>query len=230
MTSEEIIVVLLSFKVALLATLISLPTAVGAGYVLARRDFPGKSLFAAILHLPLLLPPVVTGFLLLILFGKKGLIGAPLFDLAGFTFAFRWSGAALAAAVMTLPVMIPPIRVAFESIEPELEDAAHDLGAGNWRRFLTINLPLAAPGILAATALGYVKSLGEFGATITFVSNIPSETQTLALAIHTLLQTPGGDAPAFRLVWFSIFIATAALLASEALSRRLRRKRVTSRI
>lgn len=223
LSPEEITVVMLSLKVALLATLFSMPAALAIGYVLARKNFNGKSLLSAIAHMPLLLPPVVTGFILLIALGKKGFIGEPLYELTGFTFAFRWTGAALAAAVMTLPVMIPPIRVAFETINLELEEAAHDLGASNWQRMITITLPLASPGILSALALGYVKSLGEFGATITFVSNIPSETQTLALAIHTFLQQPNGEGPAFRLVWLSIALATAALLASESLSHRMRR-------
>ncbi len=225
MTAEEITTIVLSLKVALLATFFSMPLAVALGYVLARKSFPGKALLSAVAHLPLLLPPVVTGFILLIAFGRKGFIGAPLYDLTGITFAFRWTGAALAAAVMTLPVMIPPIRIAFEAINPEFEDAALDLGASRWQKFMTIALPLASPGIFAALALGYVKSLGEFGATITFVSNIPGETQTLALAIHTLLQVPNGDAAAFRLVWFSIALAVAALLASEMLAQKMRRKR-----
>lgn len=224
LSTEEISVVLLSLKVAMLATLFSMPVALAIGYILARKRFFGKTLLAAVAHMPLLLPPVVTGFILLIAFGKRGFIGAPIYDLTGFTFAFRWTGAALAAAVMTLPVMIPPIRIAFETINLELEEAARDLGATSWQRFTTITLPLAKPGVLSAIALGYVKSLGEFGATITFVSNIPRETQTLALAIHTFLQVPGGDAAAFRLVWFSIALATAALLASETLSYRMRRK------
>ena len=225
MTAEEITTIVLSLKVALLATFFSMPIAVALGYVLARKSFPGKSLLSALAHLPLLLPPVVTGFMLLIAFGRKGFIGAPLYDLTGFTFAFRWTGAALAAAVMTLPVMIPPIRVAFETINPQLEEAARDLGASRWQKFTTVSLPLASPGILAALALGYVKSLGEFGATITFVSNIPAQTQTLALAIHTLLQVPNGDAAAFRLVWFSIALAVGALLVSETLAQKMRRKR-----
>jgi molybdate transport system permease protein len=224
LSPEEITTIVLSLKVALLATLFSMPAALAIAYALARKKFWGKSLLSAMAHLPLLLPPIVTGFILLIAFGRKGFIGAPLYELTGFTFAFRWTGAALAAAVMTLPVMIPPIRIAFETINPELEESALDLGATPWQKFLTITLPLASPGILAALALGYVKSLGEFGATITFVSNIPAETQTLALAIHTLLQVPNGEAGAFRLVWFSIALAVAALLASETLAQRLRRK------
>jgi molybdate transport system permease protein len=229
MTTEEITVVLLSLKVALLATLFSLPVAIAAALVLARGAFPGKALLSAIVHLPLLLPPVVTGFALLAAFGRKGLIGALLYDGLGFTFAFRWTGAALAAAVMALPVMVAPIRVAIEAIDRELEEAAVDLGASRLRRLFTITLPLAGPGILAASVLGFVKSLGEFGATITFVSNIPGETQTLALAIYSLLQTPNGDAAALRLMWFSLALALAALVASEFISRRLKRKPPTSR-
>jgi molybdate transport system permease protein len=228
MTAEEITVVLLSFKVALLATLFSLPVAVAAALVLARGKFAGKALLSAVVHLPLLMPPVVTGFILLAAFGRKGFIGAPLYDWLGFTFAFRWKGAALAAAVMALPVMVAPIRVVIEAIDDELEEAALDLGASRLRRLFTITLPLAAPGILAASVLGFVKSLGEFGATITFVSNIPGETQTLALAIYSLLQTPGGDAAALRLMWFSLALALAALVAAEFISRRLKRKPATS--
>ena len=230
MTSDEIIVVLLSLKVALVATLFCLPLSVMLAFVLARKEFPGKALLSAATFLPLLLPPVVTGYLLLAAFGRTGTIGAPLYAWTGLTIAFKWTGAALAAAVMALPIMVQPIRVAFELSDPELEEAAHDLGATRWQRFLTISLPLAAPGVIAAAVLGFVKALGEFGATITFVSNIPGETQTLALAIYSLIQTPHGDAAANRLIWLSIALAVAALLLADTFSRRLRRKRITSRI
>jgi len=230
MTAEEQTVVWLSFKVALLATLFCLPAAVGLAHVLARKDFWGKAALSALVHLPLLLPPVVTGYLLLEAFGRKGTIGAPLYDWLGLTVAFKWTGAALAAGVMALPIMVQPIRVAFELADSELEEAAYDLGATRWQRFATITLPLAAPGIIAAAVLGFVKSLGEFGATITFVSNIPGETQTLALAIYSLLQTPNGDAAATRLIWLSMALAVGALLLADFYSRRLKRRKPSSEI
>jgi molybdate transport system permease protein len=227
MSAEEITVVVLSLKVALVATLFCLPLAVGLAFVLARKDFAGKMLVGAIAHLPLLLPPVVTGYILLEAFGRTGLIGAPLLALTGLSIAFKWTGAALASAVMALPVMLQPIRVAFELGDPELEEAAKDLGASALQRFLSITLPLAAPGVIAAAVLGFVKSLGEFGATITFVSNIPGETQTLALAIYSLIQTPNGDAAANRLIWLSIGLSLLALLLADAFSRRMRRRAIS---
>ena len=227
MTSQEISVVELSFKVALVATLFCLPIAVALAFVLARKEFWGKSLLSAISYLPLLLPPVVTGYLLLSAFGRTGYIGAPLLAWTGLTIAFKWTGAALAAAVISLPIMVQPIRVAFELSDGKLEEAAEDLGATPIQRFFTITLPLAAPGVIAAAVLGFVKSLGEFGATITFVSNIPGETQTLALAVYSLIQTPNGDAAATRLIWLSIAMAFAALLLSDVFSRRMRRRRST---
>jgi molybdate transport system permease protein len=230
MTPEEITVVLLSLKVALVATLFSLPLAVMIAFLLARKNFTGKALLSAATFLPLLLPPVVTGYLLLAAFGRTGYIGAPLYAWTGLTIAFKWTGAALAAAVMALPIMVQPVRVAFELSDPELEEAAHDLGATRWQRFATITLPLAAPGVIAAAVLGFVKALGEFGATITFVSNIPGETQTLALAIYSLIQTPNGDAAATRLIWLSMALAVGALLLADVYSSRLKRRKANSEI
>ena len=226
MSSEEWGIIALSLKVALVASLFGLPIAIALAFVLARRDFFGKSLLSAIVHMPLLLPPVVTGFALLIAFGRKGFIGAPLYELTGFTFAFRWWGAALAAGLMTLPVVVQPMRIAFESIDDEIGEAALVLGASNWQRFWHVTLPLALPGIIAGALLGFVKALGEFGATITFVSNIPGETQTIALAIYSLLQTPNGDAGALRLVWDSVGLAFAAVFAAGAFTRRLQRNKL----
>ncbi len=230
MTTDEITVVLLSLKVALVAALFCLPLAIWLAFLLARKEFWGKALVNAATFLPLLLPPVVTGYILLAAFGRKGFIGAPLYDILGFTVAFKWTGAALAAGLMALPIMVQPLRVAFELADVEMEEAAYDLGATRWQRFFTITLPLAAPGVIAAALLGFVKALGEFGATITFVSNIPGETQTLALAIYSLIQTPNGDAAANRLIWLSIALAVAALLLADVVSRRLRRGRAISKI
>ena len=230
MTPDEITVVLLSLKVALVATLFGLPLAIWLAFVLARKDFWGKALVNAATFLPLLLPPVVTGYILLAAFGRTGLIGASLYNVLGLSIAFKWTGAALAAGIMALPIMVQPLRVAFELADIEMEEAAHDLGATRWQRFFTITLPLAGPGVIAAALLGFVKALGEFGATITFVSNIPGETQTLALAIYSLIQTPNGDAAAARLIWLSIALAFAALLLADAVSRRLRRGRALSKI
>ena len=229
MSEEELVIVALSLKVAVVATLFCVPLAMGLALLLARREFHGKSLLNAVVHLPLLLPPVVTGFALLMAFGRKGLIGETLYALTGFTFAFRWWGAALAAALMTLPVVVQPMRIAFETIDSEIGEAASSLGASRWQKFWKVSLPMAMPGVLAGTVLGFVKALGEFGATITFVSNIPGETQTIALAIYSLLQTPNGDAAAMRLVWVSVFLAFAAVFASDYFARRMRAK-ITSRI
>ena len=227
MSFEEWGIISLSLKVAFVASLFGLPISIALAFVLARRDFFGKSFLSAIVHMPLFLPPVVTGFALLIAFGRKGFIGAPLYELTGFTFAFRWWGAALAAGLMTLPVIVQPMRIAFESIDDEMGEAALVLGASNWQRFWYVTLPLALPGIIAGALLGFVKALGEFGATITFVSNIPGETQTIALAIYSLLQTPNGDASALRLVWVCVGLAFAAVFAAGALTRRLQRNKLT---
>ena len=222
LSPEEWTTIFLSLRVALLATLICLPIGLGLAWLLARKDFWGKSVLNSVIHLPLVLPPVVTGYLLLVAFGKKGVIGAFLEQTFGLVFAFRWTGAALAAALMALPLMVRAIRLSIESIDRRLEGAAATLGASPLRVFATVTLPLAAPGILAGTILTYVKALGEFGATITFVSNIPG--QTHSLAIYSLLQTPDGDPAALRLILLSIALALAALLISELLARRLTRR------
>ena len=223
-TPDEITAIFLSLKVAIAATLASLPLAVLVAWLLARRDFFGKALLNGLVHLPLVLPPVVTGYLLLIGFGRRGPLGQALDACCGIVFSFRWTGAALACAVMAFPLVVRAIRLAIESIDPRLEAAASTLGARPLLVFATITLPLAAPGILAGAILGFAKALGEFGATITFVSNIPGETQTIATSIYSYTQVPGGDAAAIRLTLVSIFIAMVALMASELLARRMMRK------
>jgi molybdate transport system permease protein len=220
---SDLEIVTLSLKVALVATLASLPAAIVVALALARGRFWGRSLLNALVHLPLVLPPVVTGYLLLVLFGRQGVVGAFLERTAGVVFAFRWTGAALAAAVMGFPLMVRAIRLAIEHVDPHLEDAAASLGASRRWTLATVTLPLALPGVLSGAILAFAKSLGEFGATITFVSNIPGETRTLALAIYTFIQTPQSDLHVWRLVSLSIVISFAALLISEALARRMER-------
>jgi molybdate transport system permease protein len=198
----------------------SLPFGLGVAMALARRDFLGKTLVNGIVHLPLVMPPVVTGYLLLLTFGRKGPIGAFLDQHFGIVFSFRWTGAALACAVMGFPLMVRAIRLSAESVDRKLEAAAGTLGASPFWVFLTVTLPLVVPGIIAGMILSFARSMGEFGATITFVSNIPGETQTLPSLIYTLTQVPGGDAGALRLTVISIVISMAALLASEFLARR----------
>lgn len=212
----------LSLKVALVATLASLPFAIAIAWLLARRQFPGHDLLSALVHLPLVLPPVVTGYLLLITFGTKGPVGSLLKQL-DIILAFRWTGAALATAIMAFPLMVRAIRLGFETVDPRLEQAAATLGAPRAMIFLTVTLPLILPAILAGVTLGFAKAMGEFGATITFVSNIPGQTQTLPSAIYALLSTPDGEAPAMRLVLISAAIAIAAVLLSEFLARRMTR-------
>jgi molybdate transport system permease protein len=223
-TPDEITAIQLSLKVATAATLASLPLAIGVAWLLARRDFFGKALLNGLVHLPLVLPPVVTGYLLLIGFGKRGPIGQALDACCSIVFSFRWTGAALACAVMAFPLVVRAIRLAIESIDPKLEAAASTLGARPILVFATITLPLALPGILAGAILGFAKALGEFGATITFVSNIPGETQTIATSIYSYTQVPGGDAGAIRLTLVSVAIAMIALMASELLARRILRR------
>jgi len=223
-SAAELGVILLSLKVALWSVAVSLPLAIVAAYLLARHDFPGKSVLDAVLHLPLVLPPVVIGYFLLILFGRQGPLGAWLESWFGVVVAFRWTGAALACAVMGFPLMVRAIRLSMEAIDPRLEAAAATLGAGNTGVFITITLPLALPGIFTGILLSFARGLGEFGATITFVSNIPGETETLPLAIYALTQVPGGDAQALRLCVISIILSLAALLVSEALVRRAGRR------
>ena len=212
----------LSVKVAGVATIAALPFAVLVAVALARGPFFGHAVVNALVHLPLILPPVVTGYVLLVLFGRQGPIGG-LLERVGIVFAFDWTGAALAAAVMAFPLMVRAIRLSAEAVDPRLKGAARSLGAGRIATFALVTLPLTAPGILAGAILGFAKALGEFGATITFVSNIPGVTETLPLAIYTSLQVPGGEAQALRLVLLSVALSVAALLASEALSRRLAR-------
>jgi molybdate transport system permease protein len=211
----------LSLRVATIGTLASLPVGALAAYALARWRFPGKLLFDGLIHLPLVLPPVVTGYLLLILFGRRGPIGAFLESTFGIVFSFRWTGAALAAGVMGFPLLVRAIRLSFEATDRRLEDAARTLGANAPLVFLTVTLPLALPGILAGLMLAFAKALGEFGATITFVSNIPGETRTLPTAIYTYTQVPGGDANAARLAAVAVVLSLAALVISEFLSRRI---------
>lgn len=221
LSPDEWNAVRLSVRVATVAMLGSLPLAIAVAYLLARCRFPGKSLLNGLVHLPLVLPPVVTGYLLLLTFGRKGLVGSFLADNFGLIFSFRWTGAALACAVMGFPLMVRAVRLSIESIDTRLEEASATLGASPAWVFLSVTLPLAMPGIIAGMILCFAKAMGEFGATITFVSNIPGETQTLPTAIYTFTQVPGGDANALRLTAISVLISLAALIASEALARRV---------
>ena len=220
LSADEWAVIGLSLKVAFWSVLCSLPLALATAWLLARTRFYGKSLFDALVHLPLVLPPVVIGYFLLLLLGRRGPLGALLDEYFGIVFAFRWSGAAVAAAIMGFPLMVRAIRLSIEAIDSGLEDAARTLGATRLRVFFTITLPLALPGVFTGTLLSFARSLGEFGATITFVSNIPGETRTLPLAIYTLTQVPGGDAAALRLSLIAIVLSVLALMVSEWLVRR----------
>jgi len=220
LSPEEWTAVWLSVRIATVATLGALIPGIAIAWLLARKNFWGKSLLDGIVHLPLGMPPVVTGYLLLIRFGRKGPVGAFLAQYFGIVFSFRWTGAALACGVMAFPLLVRAIRLSFEAIDRRLEDAAATLGANGLWVFLTVTLPLALPGVIAGMVLCFAKALGEFGATITFVSNIPGETQTISAAIYTLTQVPGGDAAAFRLVFIAVIIALIALIASEWFARR----------
>ena len=211
--------VALSLKVAFWAMALSLPLGIFTAYALARWHFPGKALLNGLVHLPLILPPVVTGYILLVVFGINGPLGALLSQL-GITLAFRWTGAVLAAAIMAFPLMVRAIRLSIEAVDPKLEQAAATLGASRLWVFATITLPLIVPGIIAGAVLAFAKAMGEFGATITFVSNIPGQTQTVPSAIYAFLQAPGGEPAALRLVVVSVIVAMGALLASEWLARR----------
>ncbi|MCW8842301.1 MAG: molybdate ABC transporter permease subunit [Rhodobacteraceae bacterium] len=213
--------VLLSLKVSIWATALSLPLGVAVAWLLARKEFAGKQVVNGIVHLPLILPPVVTGYLLLLTLGRRAPVGAFLEQTFGLVLAFRWTGAALAAAVMAFPLMVRAIRLAFEAVDPGLEAAAATLGAPRWRVFVTVTLPLILPGILTGAVLAFAKAMGEFGATITFVSAIPGRTQTLPSAIYGFLQVPGGETQAVRLVIVSVTVAMGALVASEILARRV---------
>ncbi len=219
-TSAEWSIIGLSLKVSLVAITLTLPLAYALAWLLARRLFPGRSLLDALVHLPLVVPPVVTGWLLLILFGRTGPLGMMLENLFGISLVFRWTGAAVAAAVMALPLMVRAMRLSIEAVDRRLVGAARTLGASPWHAFRTITLPLSLPGILAGAMLGFARSLGEFGATITFVSNIPGQTRTLPLAIYTGLQVPGGESDVTRLAIMSILLSLSALLVSEWLIRR----------
>lgn len=220
LSPEDWGIVALSLKVSAVAILAILPLAFALAWLLARARFPGKVLVDALVHLPLVLPPVVTGWLLLLAFGPNGPAGRLLAETLGLTFMFRWTGAALAAAVMALPLMVRAMRLSLEAVDRRLEGAARTLGAGPWRTFFSITLPLATPGVLAGLVLGFARSIGEFGATITFVSNIPEETQTLPLAIYSSLQMPGGESAVTRLALISVLLSLAALVVSELLVRR----------
>ncbi|WP_374310940.1 molybdate ABC transporter permease subunit [Dongia sp.] len=223
-TPEELVAIHLSLKIALAATAASLLPGLLVAWALARRDFWGKTLLNGLVHLPLILPPVVTGYLLLLLFGRKGPIGEILDQWFGIVFAFRWTGAALAAGIMGFPLLVRAIRLSIELVDQRLEAAATTLGASPIWVFCTITLPLALPGVIAGTILSFGKALGEFGATITFVSNIPGETQTIPTAIYTYTNVPGGETAAMRLVIISIAISMGALILSELLARRIARK------
>lgn len=220
MSAEEWEIILLSLKVSGVAVLATLPLAFGIAWILARARFPGKLLLDAIVHLPLVLPPVVTGWLLLIAFGNTGPLGRWFSEWLGITFMFSWTGAALAAAIMALPLMVRAMRLSIEAVDPRLEAAARTLGASPFHAFWTITLPLARPGLLAGAVLGFARSIGEFGATITFVSNIPGETRTVPLAIYGALQIPGNEAAVTRLAIIAVVLSLGALLVSEWLARR----------
>jgi molybdate transport system permease protein len=223
LTAEEIETVRLSLEIAFWATSGALPVAILTGVFLARMRFPGKPLFDALVHLPMVLPPVVVGYVLLLLLGIRGPLGSVLYHVFGVRLVFRMAGAAVAAAVMAFPLMVRTIRLSAEAVDPGLEAAARTLGAGPLDRFATVTLPLMLPGVLGATVIGFATCLGDFGAIITFAANIPGETRTLPLAIYTALQTPGGDAVATRLATVSLVLAVAALILSERLGRQIRR-------
>lgn len=223
LSPADVMALLLSLKVALVATMWTMPPGIVLAFLLARFKFPGHAIVNGIVHLPLVMPPVVTGYLLLLAFGRTGVIGATLENCCGLVFAFRWTGAALAAAIMAFPLVVRAIRLSIEAVDHRLEDSARNLGAPPITVFFRITLPLAAPGLIAGAVIGFAKALGEFGATITFVSSIPGETQTIPSAIYALIQTPAGDGAAFKLVLVSIAISFVGLIVSEALARRVAR-------
>ncbi|MEZ5762870.1 MAG: molybdate ABC transporter permease subunit [Xanthobacteraceae bacterium] len=210
----------LTLRIAVVATLVAAPLGIAVAWLLARKRFPGKVFIESLVHLPLVLPPVVTGYLLLLTFGRRGAVGAFLADHFGIVLSFRWTGAALACGIMGFPLLVRPIRLSFEAIDIRLEQAAKTLGASPWRAFRTVTLPLALPGIIAGMVLCFAKAIGEFGATITFVSSIPGETQTIASAVYALIQTPAGDREATQLIVISMILAFGALLLSEWFARR----------
>lgn len=214
--------VFLSLKVSGLSVVCSLPLGILMAWILVRCRFPGKSLLDSIIHLPLVLPPVVVGYLLLVVMGRRGVVGQWLYDWFGFSFSFSWHGAVLASAVVAFPLMVRAIRQSLEAVDPKLELAARTLGASPWRVFFTITLPLSVPGVIVGVVLAFARSLGEFGATITFVSNIPGETRTIPLAMYTLIETPGAESAAARLCVLAILLSLAALLISDWLAKRSR--------
>ncbi|AKH42623.1 molybdate transport system permease protein [Altererythrobacter atlanticus] len=220
LTPAEWSIIWLSLKVSLVAVGLTLPIAYALAWLLARRRFPGRLLLDALVHLPLVVPPVVTGWLLLLAFGRAGVVGSWLYEQFGVTLVFRWTGAVLAAAVMALPLMVRAMRLSIEAVDRRLVEAARTLGASPWHSFLTISLPLSFPGVAAGMMLGFARSLGEFGATITFASNIAGETRTLPLAIYTGLQLPGSEAQVARLAFISVVLSVGALIVSELLVRR----------
>ena len=220
---QELNAIILSLKIASIAILLALPFAIAFAWLLARKDFLGKNLLNGIIHLPLVLPPVVIGYLLLVLMAKKGAVGQYLWEWFNFSFSFSWRGAVLASMVMAFPLMVRSIRLAFEGIDPKLEQAARTLGASPIKVFFTLNLPLSLSGIIAGAVLGFARSLGEFGATITFVSNIPNETQTIPAALYTFIETPDGEFAAARLCLVAIVISLVALFCSEWLAQQQQR-------
>lgn len=222
LTAIEMEALQLSLRVAFFAVTVSLPLGIAAAWILARYDFPGKPVLDGIIHLPLVLPPVVVGYLLLIMLGREGVLGQWLYRFFDITLAFTWQGAAVAAAVMAFPLMVRSIRLALELVDRKLEAAAFTLGASYWNVFFTVTLPLIAPGILAGSLLAFARSLGEFGATITFAANIPGITQTIPLALYSVIQTPEGEWAALRLAILSVVLSFTALAVSEILARRLR--------
>lgn len=221
LTPLEMEALYLSLLVSGWAVVGSLPLGLGCAWLLARRDFPGKAIFDGLIHLPLVLPPVVVGYALLVLLGRRGVVGGWLYDWFGITIAFTWKGAAIASAVIAFPLMVRAIRLSLEGVDRGLEQAARTLGCGPIRTFFSVTFPLMLPGVLTGVILAFARSLSEFGATITFVSNIPGETRTLPIALYVLTQTPGSDAAALRLCIISVVVAFGALLASEVLSRRV---------
>ncbi|RTZ17318.1 molybdate ABC transporter permease subunit [Vibrio aquaticus] len=224
LTEYEYQALMLSLKVAFFAIVWLIPLGIAIAWVLARKQFPGKSLVDSIIHLPLVLPPVVIGYLLLISMGRQGFLGSWLYEHFGLVFSFNWKGAVLACIVVSLPLMVRSIRLSLESVDTKLEQAAATLGASPFKIFLTITLPLTIPGIITGTMLAFARSLGEFGATISFVSNIPGETQTIPLAMYNFIETPGSEAEAMRLCIISIVIALSSLVISERLSKATTRR------
>ncbi len=220
LSDYEMAALLLSLKVSTIAVIASLPLGIVCAWLLARIEFPGKAIFDSLIHLPLVLPPVVVGYLLLITMGRKGVIGQFLFDWFGLSFSFSWRGAALASAIVAFPLMVRAIRQSFETVDLRLEQAARTLGSSRWRVFVTITLPLTSPGIVSGMIIAFARSLGEFGSTITFVSNIPGETRTIPLAMYSFIETPGAEYQAMRLCIISIVIALMSLLASQWLTNK----------